>query len=1511
MPHCICRLQTGTCLDDAGRVPWHRLHKFNYESGGTKHEGVTYDECEAACQADFMCGAYQMGVTYITESEFTCMLFGTQGRLPGVPDAAKYFPTIPATGDMFDLRAGSVTKVKRSLYWKCNIKTGYNNCLLSSDTECNYQQRFQPVGLDVSTSTGVCVDNSNNELPSYRLSGSMAVAKSLEYCRNQCRSIPSNACEAFAVTTSTVAIGCRLYGFALQFLVPTALKTVGFVYAPGDTAATDVRKGDSSKVTGSWRCYVWMPARPLYWDPHSGLGSTRNINAGAMLGGMHLHRWSSGLITAHAHGRCATSTIDETLKQTIVVKKGSTYRLKFTLFSYLEPGAKATNRVRVRVLDNSIGAVVKEMNYDLTTSVSIGVVRSAVSTSQAASSGFTTSWTFVARDDREEAYVRFDVPTGSCVDVGAVSVVLVKTCEGLHDAGTCIDIDAKTCKETTKVNLCPGASNIRCCASGTLATTTPAPEVTTTAAAEVTTLSTMPEGGASYEKLDQAGTCRNANNQPFTRVHKSGLGDGYVTICKALCATIGPRCVGFYVSPLSKACFALGERITKNDGVDASWDFFKWEGTGNIHQTSNQGTSVCYRKITANAVEVKVTCGAIGEGSTAIVASPTDSKRGPAYLEEFVVPVHVNTGCRSLNQFRLLVQYIGVLVIDTKNTFSSFSSNASFEIDFDRQHTKENYEYAVLANGTIYGSSVAPAPGTGTCTTSVHIFDITFKATRRNLAPITFTTEVQQLTGGPAKTTHERMDQDGKCLDAAGERFTAVYMGSLGLNYIAICRTKCTSMGLRCVGFSVQQDTTACWAHSEGRAEGDGKGGWALEMGVGTGIITQTDAVSCCRCYRKTAINAGISQSITPESASGAACVSAPGAIPTPTQLTGSTASARLGATTVPSGNLVAYQKLGMDGTCLDGSGRVFTELGKSSLEADVVAICEAKCTSLGTRCVGFYVPWSSTGCYTLGEGLTEGDAKDGWLLTKRPGTGLIMQTTGGISYSCYNKTAFTADATVTPASSTHTRTVRSAAMTHSTNASARATSASTGTGTGGAVTITPGHTTGPASLVPACACQSMVPGADSRGYGGGALLCQTTNDRVCSKPYGSTNTNTNTNSAPELQGCASIATVCKAVGTEEGKQVAVTPAGAVAKATPSLGTDATPAATTSSHTDSNNETTTDSSPSMAFLIGIVGGSACLVLSVIFCICRAGTRTRRKSLTSRSSHASQVSNPAFVDPRIPDTLHHTELVLASGRSESASSTGNPKRREKGATLYELTQRHTDYNGYAVPVEGSSTVELGGYAVPMQGNGDYDQNYAVAREPESNYHNYATAPLTTQGGTPHYGEPLTTATNGTPHYGAPLTTVTNGTPHYGEPLTTATKGVGPEYGAPLTTATRDDTPPHYAVPLTAARDGTMPHYCREGEHYGAPLTTARDGTMPHYGAPLTTAGSGTLPARYGAPLTAADNGTLPHYSTALTTATDVYEENSQPDSYVVIAGRQQPRRKKGSAYVGFDDATTDA
>ena len=183
----------------------------------------------------------------------------------------------------------------------------------------------------------------------------------------------------------------------------------------------------------------------------------------------------------------------------------------------------------------------------------------------------------------------------------------------------------------------------------------------------------------SYQKLDQNGDCRDGDDRSaprFTRVYKRDLGPdyAYTSICQALCSRIGPRCIGIQVQQHAYTkCAVLGAGLVAGDGGEGEWSFYPGSGTA-IVQTSGDSSYSCYQKkktlvigqaqtITRESssaclpAAVNVAGGGIGEGSTAVVTYSERSTSGPVHEQRFVVPVRVNTGCRSLSKFRLMIEY--------------------------------------------------------------------------------------------------------------------------------------------------------------------------------------------------------------------------------------------------------------------------------------------------------------------------------------------------------------------------------------------------------------------------------------------------------------------------------------------------------------------------------------------------------------------------------------------------------------------------------------------------------------------------------------------------------------------------------------------------------------------------------------------------------------------------------------------------------------------------------------
>ena len=106
----------------------------------------------------------------------------------------------------------------------------------------------------------------------------------------------------------------------------------------------------------------------------------------------------------------------------------------------------------------------------------------------------------------------------------------------------------------------------------------------------------------------------------------------------------------------------------------------------------------------------------------------------------------------------------------------------------------------------------------------------------------------------------------------------------------------------------------------------------------------------------------------------------------------------------------IVYDKFAKAGRCADSRNRGFARIYKYNLGPTYLAICEGKCSTLGSRCAGFYIHRSIKACIMQGETLTSADkigAGNGWIFNKGSGgKGAIVQASGGSDYACFKKVA-------------------------------------------------------------------------------------------------------------------------------------------------------------------------------------------------------------------------------------------------------------------------------------------------------------------------------------------------------------------------------------------------------------------------------------------------------------------------------------------------------------------------
>ena len=119
------------------------------------------------------------------------------------------------------------------------------------------------------------------------------------------------------------------------------------------------------------------------------------------------------------------------------------------------------------------------------------------------------------------------------------------------------------------------------------------------------------------------------------------------------------------------------------------------------------------------------------------------------------------------------------------------------------------------------------------------------------------------------------------------------------------------------------------------------------------------------------------------------------------------------------------YQKVRGVGYCEDGNSRLLPSVGACLLGADYMALCRQACNDLGPGCIGFYVDSSDTGCFAVGEKLSEDDISTpavtgafDWQFGGGKGYGPIKGTSGDAGYTCYRKKLVTS-ATTTAAPTT------------------------------------------------------------------------------------------------------------------------------------------------------------------------------------------------------------------------------------------------------------------------------------------------------------------------------------------------------------------------------------------------------------------------------------------------------------------------------------------------------------
>ena len=100
-------------------------------------------------------------------------------------------------------------------------------------------------------------------------------------------------------------------------------------------------------------------------------------------------------------------------------------------------------------------------------------------------------------------------------------------------------------------------------------------------------------------------------------------------------------------------------------------------------------------------------------------------------------------------------------------------------------------------------------------------------------------------------------------------------------------------------------------------------------------------------------------------------------------------------------------------GRCVDANNKLLSSIWKADLGADYIKICREMCTSIGPRCMGFWVRHekksSNNACYVVGAAWTPSDTPGGWSGCKKAsgcksGSFFIARANGNNDYSCYQK---------------------------------------------------------------------------------------------------------------------------------------------------------------------------------------------------------------------------------------------------------------------------------------------------------------------------------------------------------------------------------------------------------------------------------------------------------------------------------------------------------------------------